>query len=88
VRFQIKAQLAARAIRRRSDSAWPDDRKVSHLGTLTISRTVADSHALQKSWPFYSGRLTDGIEPSMTADRGPHGSYAYLSSDEARPCHR
>jgi len=67
VKFHIKAQLAAPGDQTKDPTqAWPDDRKVVDLGTLIISRTVADSDALQKKLLFTPGRLTDGIEPSMT----------------------
>jgi len=78
VKFHIKAQLAAPGDQTKDPTqAWPDDRKVVDLGTLTISRTVADSNALQKKLLFTPGRLTDGIEPSddpLIAAR--NGSYA------------
>ena len=46
VTFHIKAQLAAPSDQTKDPTqAWPDDRKVVDLGTLTISKTVADSDA-------------------------------------------
>ena len=78
VTFQLKAQLAAPADQTKDPTqAWPDDRKVVDLGTLTISKTVADSGAAQQALLFTPGRLTDGIEPSddpLIAARD--GSYA------------
>jgi catalase len=65
VTFHIKAQLAAPGDQTKDPTqAWPDDRKVVDLGTLTIDKTVADSDAIQKKLLFTPGRLTDGIEPS------------------------
>jgi catalase len=65
VTFHIKAQLAAPADQTKDPTqAWPDDRKVVDLGTLTITSSVADSDALQKMLLFTPGRLTDGIELS------------------------
>jgi catalase len=65
VTFHIKAQLAAPGDQTKDPTQpWPDDREVVDLGTLTISKTVADSDALQKKLLFTPGRLTDGIEPS------------------------
>jgi catalase len=76
--FHIKAQLAAPGDPTKDPTqAWPDDRKVVDLGTLTISKTLADSDAAQRSLLFTPGRLTDGIEPSddpLIAARD--GSYA------------
>jgi catalase len=78
VTFHLKAQLAAPGDQTKDPTrAWPDDRVVIDLGTLTIDRTVADSDALQSNLLFTPGRLTDGIEPSddpLIAARD--GSYA------------
>jgi len=65
VTFHIKAQLAAPGDQTKDPTqAWPDDRQVVDLGTLTISKVVADSDAVQRLLLFTPGRLTDGIEPS------------------------
>lgn len=78
VTFHIKAQLAAPGDQTKDPTqAWPDDRKVVDLGTLTITNAVVDSDALQKILLFTPGRLTDGIELSddpLLAARD--GSYA------------
>ncbi|MDB6028980.1 MAG: catalase [Verrucomicrobiales bacterium] len=63
--FHIKAQLAAPGDQTKdATQPWPNDRKVVDLGTVTISKTVADSDALQKKLLFTPGRLTEGIELS------------------------
>lgn len=65
VTFHIKAQLAAPGDQTKDPTQpWPDDRELVDLGTVTISKIVADSDALQKKLLFTPGRLTDGIEPS------------------------
>jgi catalase len=65
VTFHIKAQLAAPDDETKDPTqAWPDDREVDDLGTVTINKTVTDSDALQKVLLFTPGRLTDGIESS------------------------
>jgi catalase len=78
VTFHIKAQLAAAGDQTKDPTQpWPADRKVVDLGTLTISRAVADSAAQEKKLLFIPGRLTDGIEPSddpLIAAR--NGAYA------------
>jgi catalase len=76
--FHLKAQLAAPGDQTKDPTqAWPDDRKVVDLGTITITKLVADNDALQKKLLFTPGRLTDGIEFSddpLLAARD--GSYA------------
>jgi catalase len=78
ITFHIKAQLAAPGDATKDPTiAWPDDRKVVDLGTLTITKVVADSLAAEKKLLFIPGRLTDGIEPSddpLIAAR--NGAYA------------
>lgn len=65
VTFHIQAQLAERGDPTNdATQAWPDDRKVVDLGTLTIERVAADSDAQQRKLLFIPGRLTDGIAPS------------------------
>jgi catalase len=65
VTFTLKAQLAAAGDSTKDPSqAWPDDRKVVTLGTLTIDKAVANSAAAEKPLLFLPGQLTDGIEPS------------------------
>ncbi len=65
VTFHIKAQLAAAGDQTKdATQPWPAERKVVDLGTLTITKTLADSDAQQKKLLFIPGRLTDGIEPS------------------------
>lgn len=78
VTFHLKAQLAAPGDQTKDPTqAWPDDRPVVDLGTLTITNAVADGDAVQRRLLFTPGRLTDGIEPSddpLIAARD--GSYA------------
>ena len=42
---------------------WPDDRQQTELGTLTITKRLADSEAVQRTISFDPARLPDGIEP-------------------------
>jgi catalase len=63
--FHLKAQLAAAGDQTKDPTqAWPDDREVVELGTLTLNKTVTDSLAEQKKLLFLPAALTDGIEPS------------------------
>ncbi|MEP7042363.1 MAG: catalase family peroxidase [Dokdonella sp.] len=65
VTFHVKAQLAAPGDPiNDATQAWPDDRKLVDMGTLTITKAAADSLAEQKKLLFLPGRLTDGIAPS------------------------
>jgi catalase len=43
---------------------WPNDRKVVELGTLTLTKVVADSAAAEKALLFLPTNLTDGVEAS------------------------
>ena len=58
--------------------AWPDTRKTIELGTITITKAVADSHAAEKKLLFVPGALVPGIEAAdpMIAVR----SAAYIVS--------
>jgi catalase len=76
--FHIKAQLAKPDDQTKDPTqAWPADRKVVDLGTLTITKAVANSDAEQKKLLFLPGRLTVGIEPSddplISARNGAYG---------------
>ena len=42
--------------------AWPDSRKQIELGTITITKAVADSHTAEKKLLFMPGALVPGIE--------------------------
>ena len=58
--------------------AWPDSRKKVELGSILITKPVADSHAAEKQLLFMPGALVPGIEAAdpMIADR----SAAYIVS--------
>jgi len=43
---------------------WPETRKKVELGTLTITKAVADSQAAEKKLLFVPGALVPGIEPA------------------------
>jgi catalase len=63
--FRLVVQLAADEDPIDDPSVtWPDRRPQVELGTLTITRQVADSDVAQRKLAFDPGRLVDGIEPS------------------------
>jgi catalase len=63
--FSITAQLAAPGDPTKDATLpWPDDRKTVEMGTLTITKAVADSLTAQKALLFLPSNLTDGIEES------------------------
>ena len=63
--FHLKAQLAATGDPTNDATrAWPEDRKLVELGTLTIDKAVANSAEAEKALLFMPGQLTDGIEQS------------------------
>lgn len=76
--FHLKAQLAQPGDPTRdATKAWPDNRKIVELGTITLNRAVPDSDAAQKALLFLPGNVTDGIEPSDDPIIGVRtGSYA------------
>jgi catalase len=65
VTFHLKAQLATAGDQTQDPAkAWPDNRRVVDLGTLTITRAVPDSDEAQKKLLFLPTNLIDGIEAS------------------------
>ena len=63
--YKVKAQLAAEGDPTAdATKAWPDDRKVVTLGTLTLNKLVPDSKDAEKRLLFMPNALTDGIEVS------------------------
>ncbi|MBV9182509.1 MAG: hypothetical protein JO356_14455 [Acidobacteria bacterium] len=43
--------------------AWPKDRRIVELGTISIANVVADNGAAQKTLLFLPSALPPGIEP-------------------------
>jgi len=65
VTFHLKAQLAeAGDPTNDATKAWPAERKVVELGTLTIDRIMPDSAQAEKALLFLPGQLAEGIEAS------------------------
>jgi catalase len=65
VTFHLKVQLAeAGDPTNDATKAWPADRKVVELGTLTIDKIVPDSSQAENALLFLPGQLAEGIETS------------------------
>jgi catalase len=63
--FRVLAQLAEPGDPTNdATKPWPDDRKTADLGTLTVTKAVADSASAEKTLLFMPNALTDGIEMS------------------------
>jgi catalase len=63
--FSLSAQLAAPGDQTKDPTkAWPEDRKVVELGTITITKAAADSAAAEKPLLFLPTNIQDGIELS------------------------
>jgi catalase len=79
VKFTLLAQVAEQGDTIDNPTiVWPDTRKKVDLGTITITKAVADSQAAEKKLLFVPGALVPGIEPAdpMIAAR----SAAYIVS--------
>ena len=64
-KFRVLAQLAeAGDPTNDATKPWPESRKTVDLGTLTVSKVVADSAEAEKALLFMPNALTDGIEVS------------------------
>lgn len=65
VMFRMKAQLANPGDQTKDPTqAWPADRRVVDLGTITLTTPAADNVAAQKALHYLPNRLTPGIEVS------------------------
>ena len=79
IKFKLVVQMAERDDKLDDPSiAWPDSRKKVELGTITITKAVADSQTAEKKLLFMPGALLPGIETAdpMIAAR----SAAYIIS--------
>ncbi|APX85958.1 catalase [Methylorubrum extorquens] len=64
-RFRVLAQLAEPGDPTNdATKPWPDDRKTLDLGTLMVTKLVANSAEAEKALLFMPNALTDGIEVS------------------------
>ena len=62
-KFKLLLQVAEKGDKIDDPSiAWPDSRKRIELGTISITKAVADSQAVEKKLLFMPGALVPGIE--------------------------
>jgi catalase len=65
VAFHVMAQLAEPGDQTKDPSLpWPSDRKMVDMGTITLTRAVADNAKAQHDLRYLPNRLTPGIEVS------------------------
>ncbi len=65
VSFRMMAQLANAGDQTKDPTqAWPADRKMVDLGTITMTKAVPDNVAAQKALHYLPNRLTPGVEVS------------------------
>ena len=64
--------------------AWPDCRKQIELGTITITKAVADSHTAEKKLLFMPGALVPGIEAADPMIAARSASYVVSLSRRAQ----
>ncbi|ACA20226.1 Catalase domain protein [Methylobacterium sp. 4-46] len=65
VEFRVLAQLASEGDSTRDATRpWPEDRRLVEMGTLTLTKAVANSEEAQKALLFMPNALPDGIEVS------------------------
>ncbi len=64
--------------------AWPDSRRQIELGTIAITKAVADSQATEKKLLFMPGALVPGIEPADPMIAARSASYIVSLSRRAQ----
>ena len=65
VAYRMMAQLANPGDQTKDPSQpWPADRKMVDLGTISLTKPVADNATAQKNLRYLPNRLQPGIEPS------------------------
>jgi catalase len=65
--------------------AWPDTRKKVELGTITITKAVADSQTAEKKLLFMPGALVPGIEAADPMIAARSAAYIVSLSRRAQP---
>ena len=84
-KFKLFVQLAEKDDKIDDPSiAWPDSRKQIELGTITISKAVADSQTAEKKLLFMPGALVPGIEAADPMIAARSASYIVSLSRRAQ----
>ncbi len=85
-KFKLLLQIAEKDDKIDDPSiAWPDSRKQIELGTITITKAVADSQAAEKKLLFMPGALVPGIEGADPMITARSASYIVSLSRRAQP---
>jgi catalase len=65
VSFRVLAQIAQPGDSTKDSTIpWPEERRLVDLGTLTLTKAVQDSQAVEKTLLFMPNNLPDGVEVS------------------------
>jgi catalase len=85
IKFKLLAQVAE-ADDKVDDPTivWPDTRKKVELGTITITKAVADSQAAEKKLLFMPGSVVPGIEAADPMIAARSASYIVSLSRRAQ----
>ena len=84
-KFTLLLQVAEKADKVDDPSiAWPDSRKQIELGTIIITKAVADSHTAEKKLLFMPGALVPGIEAADPMIAARSASYVVSLSRRAQ----
>lgn len=85
VKFKLLLQLAGQGNKIDDPSiAWPDTRKKIVLGTIQITKAVADSQTAEKKLLFMPGTLISGIEPADPMIAARSAAYTVSASRRTR----
>ena len=86
VKFTLLAQVAEQSDTIDNPTiVWPDTRKKVELGTITITKAVADSQAAEKKLLFVPGALVPGIEAADPMIGARSAAYIVSLSRRAQP---
>mgnify|MGYP001046788360 FL=1 len=85
-KFRLLLQVAEKGDKIDDPSIpWPDSRKQIELGTISITKAVADSQAAEKKLLFMPGALVPGIEAADPMIAARSASYVVSLSRRAQP---
>jgi catalase len=85
INFKLLLQVAGQGDKIDDPStAWPDTRKKVVLGTLAITKAVADSQTAEKKLLFMPGTLVSGIEAADPMIAARSAAYTISASRRAK----